>query len=222
MSTDISQGISTITIRPITALDAKSVAQAHCSIFPGYFLTRIGPKALECFYREFAENPEAFCLVADDRSEIVGLVAGVLNSPRFYRSFYQKNFGNLFLWVTASVMRDPSLVSELLKRAAHFFFAIRSRLKIRGENHEFSKISSVPYRLLSIGIMPSARGKGIGEQLVESLALKFAQCGCKKMGLSVFKNNKRAIAFYEKTGWEREFCTESSIYYVKSLREILK
>jgi len=54
-----------------------------------------------------------------------------------------------------------------------------------------------------VGVIPSRRGEGIGEMLTRLLLDRARAAGARKMELEVIAENHRAIALYEKLGFER-------------------
>lgn len=51
-------------------------------------------------------------------------------------------------------------------------------------------------------LIPSARGRGLGELLHDYVIQIFQQVGVVKAQLSVSPTNERAVAFYKKHGWQ--------------------
>ncbi len=51
-------------------------------------------------------------------------------------------------------------------------------------------------------LIPSARGRGLGEVLHNYVIQVFQQVGVVKARLSVSPTNERAVAFYQKHGWQ--------------------
>lgn len=54
-----------------------------------------------------------------------------------------------------------------------------------------------------LAVEPSLRGRGIGDQLMRAVEDKLREKGCIRSYLLVTTDNREAIDFYEKRGWER-------------------
>lgn len=58
--------------------------------------------------------------------------------------------------------------------------------------------------VLGMGLLPQWRGRGLGRQLMEAALAKAAANGLERVQLDVYVDNARAIALYEKMGFELE------------------
>ncbi len=57
---------------------------------------------------------------------------------------------------------------------------------------------------LGMGLLPAVRGRGVGRRLAEAAIAAAKERGAERIELEVFASNTRAIALYEKLGFERE------------------
>ncbi len=53
-----------------------------------------------------------------------------------------------------------------------------------------------------LAVDPGCRQRGLGAALMEELEVRLRQKGCRKCYLLVTRENRTAIAFYERHGWE--------------------
>ena len=88
-----------IQVRPILLTDITNIAILHVQSFPDYFLSHLGQSFLERYYREFVDSQNSYGFVAEDGTELVGLVVGVTHGDVFYKRFYKRNFFALLLIV---------------------------------------------------------------------------------------------------------------------------
>jgi ribosomal protein S18 acetylase RimI-like enzyme len=78
--------------------------------------------------------------------------------------------------------------------------------------------------LVSIGVLPSQRRKGIARHLTEIFLTDARERGCASVSLSVREDNEGARRFYESLGWEQTSRSSTayhgshSITYEKSTR----
>ena len=73
------------------------------------------------------------------------------------------------------------------------------------------------YRLLSIAVNPKVKGKNIAVEMEKYFCEELLKIGIEEVGLSVKKENIRAIKFYEKCGYFLEREEEKSKYFNKKL-----
>ncbi len=66
---------------------------------------------------------------------------------------------------------------------------------------------------LGICVLPNAKGKGYGKQMMNALIQKATANNIKKISLTVDKINKTAIHLYEKTGFSKVKETDSYFKY---------
>ncbi|MBB3285959.1 MULTISPECIES: GNAT family protein [Rhizobium] len=57
---------------------------------------------------------------------------------------------------------------------------------------------------LGMGLIPAYRGQGLGRRLIEATLRAARDVGIERVELSVYADNNRAIALYEKVGFVRE------------------
>jgi len=54
------------------------------------------------------------------------------------------------------------------------------------------------------GVLPEYRGRGIGRKLIDATLAEARRIGLKRIGLSAFADNARAIALYDSFGFKHE------------------
>ena len=177
-----------VAIRPMGVGDLGAVVQIHQAAFPGFFLTRMGPRFLRAYYAAVLEFPRHLALVAEtDRP--VGFAVGFTDAPEFYQFFAQRKRRLLPLMAIA-VLRHPSLVLALLSNAR------RVETKAAASDKAAVEMSSLAT------LRP---GGGVGGQLVEAFADAAAQAGGRSILLTTDAEGNAAVRqFYEKSGFVLE------------------
>ena len=206
-------------VRSMRSDDVAGAASLHRRVFPDYFLTHLGQRFVEQFYAEFAHGGNSYGFVAVSGGELVGAVVGTVDSGGFYDGFYRRHFPSLALTLAGRILVDPYIRRNLASRMGHIRHALRSIVARRQEVSPADKPADpgrVPARLLSIGVHPDWRGLGLAEQLVDRYCEALWGDGLEQVGLSVRPDNQRAIAFYEKTGWQRAGASAGSVQYTRS------
>ena len=206
-------------VRRLRADDVAGAASLHRRVFPDYFLTHLGQRFLERFYTEFVDGGTNYGFVAISGRRLVGAVIGTVDSGSFYNRFYRRHFPSLALTLVGRVIVDPHIRRNMVSRMAHVRQAIHSVVAHRPEATSATALPHLaPARLLSIGVDPQKWGSGLAEQLVDRYCEALWEDGLAWVGLSVRPENRRAIAFYEKTGWQRSGASAGTVQYTRSTR----
>jgi len=193
--------------------DVDGVVRVHCRAFPEYLLTHLGRGYLHHYYSAFLTHTSHYALVAELYQKPVGFVVGTTDVSRLHTRVYRTNFLTA-LGVAGRFVVDPILRRHMLAKRGHLertFDAVANRAK----QAPCSIPSSVTTRLLSIGVAPDSQRMGIAQELVAAFCSKLLADGIESVGLSVRKENAQAIAFYERTNWQREHVDDYGIYYVR-------
>lgn len=71
----------------------------------------------------------------------------------------------------------------------------------------FLRIDGEACSLHGLYVHPDARGRGLGDALMEALVSAARAAGCRRIGLGVFGDNRPAIRIYERHGFSRQSST---------------
>lgn len=205
-----------IEVRAMNLSDVAGVAEVHQKAFPNYFLTKLGLDVLQAFYSEFIIQSVGFASVALEQGKPIGFVVGTISSSELYDRFYKKNFLLVARNVVRCLITDSFIRQHFRSRLLHVQKAIMAKLMRTQKSTTKSGPSRVQARLLSIGITSEARGTGSAEKMTKHFLQQLQKASIKEVGLSVFRDNIRAISFYEKTGWKRELEMENAVYFSRS------
>jgi ribosomal protein S18 acetylase RimI-like enzyme len=208
-------------VRGIEPEDVHGAALLHRITFPDYFLTHMGQGFVERFYSEFVGRNGNYGYVAICGKELVGSVIGTLDSEAFFHHFYRRSFPSLALISLGRFMVDPYVRRNLRSRMARVRQALRT---VAARSQQVTPSAETPApdrsaaRLLSISVHPQKRGLGLADQLVDRYCEELWHDGIEWVGLSVRPENARAIAFYERTGWQRTGSSAEAVQYTRSTR----
>ncbi len=196
-----------IDVRPMTQRDLVAVVAIHRAAFPKFFLSFLGPRFLRVFYGFIAG--EGIAIVALAEGKLAGFVAGVLEPRLFYRWLMRRRFAQLALAITPMVLRHPSTLARVTRRA---------RQRTSAGNHE-----PAGAELMSLAVDPGQEHRGIGRALVAAFAGRVAVSGERRLWLTTdAADNDRVIHFYESQGflWSREFVTAEGRAMVELTRDM--
>jgi ribosomal protein S18 acetylase RimI-like enzyme len=181
-----------ISVRPLTPSDVRDLSAVHVQAFPGFFLTALGPRFLAGYYTRVLRYRNGICLGAYGGEELVGGVAGFVDPPGFYAFLRAGRLGLGFAALPA-LARDP-------RRALQFLANYRKTVSISasGPAHETAELAS-------IGVLPSAAGRGVGKRLVEEFVAVARDRGAKSVTLTTDREGNDAVnRFYCRLGFQLE------------------
>lgn len=170
--------------------DIACVARIHLAAFDGFFLSQLGYRFLCVMYRTFFRSPSTLFIVFETTSgELAGFAVGSFQGKKD-RWLAIRSLPHFLLAVIPAVLRNPGPVIQRLW--ARFFDA--------GESLQVPIGAAV---LRSIGVMPSARGAGIADSLLQAFEILAQSKGAEHIFLTTDEmNNERAQRFYVRAGYE--------------------
>ena len=190
----------------------RILADIHNEAFGSFFLTSLGIRFLRVYYKASlkSKNCIATCALSDE-GEIIGFCLGSFVSHGHHTRLIASNAPLFILEGLLIIFSKPLAILRLLRNLDK---------KIAGitDDGNYSE-------LLSIGVRPAIKGKGIGSELIRRFENEIVKRGGTKICLTTdYFDNDGAIAFYRKSGYEvfYEFTTypdRKMIKLVKYLQE---
>ncbi|MFN7801272.1 GNAT family N-acetyltransferase [Gemmatimonas sp.] len=196
---------ATMAVRLMQEADLEAVAQLHISAFPEQLMSRLGVDVVRAYYAwqlRCGATARAFrAAVVGDRNGLAGFVIG----GRYHGAtsgFVKAYAGTLLL----ALARNPQLLGDrrVLAKLRAVTCAVvgvwfrRVAPSRPGPAHEPS------FGVLALAVAPNRHGSGVAAQLMQELEGAAMAAGFRAMNLHVNTDNPRAIAFYEKRGWQRD------------------
>ena len=172
-----------VLIRNFNESDINKLAQIHYKHLDAGVLSQMGEAFLEDFYRTHLNQKNIFIFVAQKNKNIVGFATGAVELGLIPKTIILK------LWrkVVLVILKNPLLLFRLIQ--IPFYPSFRQKRNL-GE-------------VLSIVVIPKARGEGIGKRLIESCCREFRKKGTAKYQLSVREKMEDANLFYQKIGLKK-------------------
>lgn len=176
-----------ITIRKMVAADLPSVVNVHQKAFKGFFLEKMGPRFLLCYYQAVLNYNNSFAFVAvDEKDGLLGFTTGFRNPDQFY-VYFRKVRHRLLPAIALAVVRNPSLIRDIIRNSRRVSNTINSDAM----NVELSSIAS------------SASGKGIGKALLNKFCSEAFGGGARMIELKTDEmENNKVRRFYEMAGFK--------------------
>lgn len=197
-------------IRKAVKSDALRAARVFCEAFPEsvarYSPARQPVEAIADLFEACRKaQPQHFFVF-----ELDGSVQGYIIAPLSMKRIVLSSFTNgsalsiLMRFITGRYGISVYAASRASLNAIRTLFA-------RGRQHE-----RCDSRILSIGILPEAQGKGIGKALLLKGLTSLEDAGAKRIRLEVRKGNIAAIRLYDSVGFKSigEISDETGIWIV--------
>jgi ribosomal protein S18 acetylase RimI-like enzyme len=186
-----------LAIADYTEADVRALTDIHMAAFRGYMNAGIGPSYVRALLRWFLDRPGAIALKAQRGGLPCGYVAGMAIAEH-------ADLNRDLLVVSAvGVASHPWVM--LQKRYRKSAWAKIKRAFKRRRPAEVPKSAAVEGRgagLFSIAADPRCSGRGVGAALMKAFEQRAAELGYHYLQLSVYADNARARAVYDKAGWE--------------------
>ena len=174
--------------------DCSTLAEIHMKSFNDFFLSSLGKRFLETFYKACIENPGAISIVCTtEQGMSMGFALASIESRGFYRNIL---FANLFTFSLEAIRL--------------FFSRPRALLRLAYNLSKSGSDVGDAAELLSIASLPEYSGKGVGKLLIDTIESRLKDRQCKAITLTTdYYNNENVIGFYQNRGFkiESEFVT---------------
>jgi len=194
-------------VRGVEKKEYAILADIHQKAFENFFLTTLGLGFLRTYYKASVNSSESVAICAvNDENRIVGFCIGCTLSKGYHKRLVKNNFTAFLLQGVSIVFTKPKALYRLL------FNLDKSTSKTDDGNYA---------ELLSIGVLPEIKNRGIGKEMVKKFEEEVISKGCQKIVLTTdFYNNQKVLEFYKKTGYEI-FC-EFTTYPNRRMYKMIK
>ena len=181
-----------ITIRKATFNDVNEIAKIHLQTFNNFFLSSLAYNFLKLYYKSCLQSEKCVALCAFENDKMLGFAFGSILAKGFHKDIFLNNFLSFFKKGIIIFFSKPKDIIRIIKNF----------------NKNKNKIDDGNYaELLSIGVIPESKGKGVGKQLLNFFEKIIKNYNCNKITLTTdFFKNDIAISFYNSCGYE-EFYT---------------
>lgn len=187
----------TTTLAPLAAEHAAAAARLHVVGQPGTFLTDLGPQVLTVLYSALPQSPVGFGFAATNQTALLGFVSATTSVGHLFVEMGTRRVHQLLPALLGRYWQRPRLALRSVQTVAYPFLASPPQ-----ETDE-----SRAAELLSIMVTPSARGQGIGSQLLAALVQACRERAIALLDVTVAADNDGARRFYTRHGFrfQREF-----------------
>lgn len=186
------------TIRTFRVEDGPACGAIRVAALPETFLGRLGASFFADVLSVAARDSKNVALVAEVREEIAGYALATERGPdEFWGALIGSDPFRLLGKATVGVLRRPSLILACGRRL--------SRLFRRGKQNQNGAVDTKMGEGLEVlGLMtkPAFQGQGVASGLLDGLAREARSRNRNYVFLSTEEDNLRAVAFYQKRGFQ--------------------
>lgn len=174
--------------RKVSISDFYKISLLHLQAFPDFFLSSLGVKFLNTYYKSCFKDSECIAYCATDKeNQIVGFIVGALVSHGFHKRVLLKNIVSFFIVLFLAFLTNPSNILRL--------FLNLNKNKSVDNLFDFSEI-------LSIGVSPFHLRLGIGKKLLLLFENEVFERGKRIIFLTTdVLNNDKVVSFYFTSGY---------------------
>ncbi len=187
--------------RPLATSDLRASAAIHVEAFPHAAISQLGVATAERYHASLLARDDVHAFAAVSADRLAGFCFGG-TARAVEGAFLREN-----LWfVGGELLKRPSLVTQpfihdRIRAGLRFLHPKDSSVDERNFPAEATASSS--FTILYLAVHPDIEGRGVAQQLLEAVESHARSRAFAQMDLSVYLDNVRAIAFYERNGWQR-------------------
>lgn len=175
--------------RTIKISESKELADIHIKSFKDFFLTSLGVRFLNTYYKSCLKSNESIAICAIDENEnLIGFSVGCMHSKGFHKRLIKQNLGAFMLRGIIILFSKPKAIIRLVNNLG--------KKANKNDNGNYAE-------LLSIGVLSNYNGQGIGKELIKRFEEESINKGCLEIALTTdYNKNSKVLEFYKSTGYE--------------------
>lgn len=169
--------------------EVHAISDIHLKAFDGFFLSELGSEFLSTYYNTVRENNRGVLLGCFEDNKLLGFCAATTLSEGFNKHLVKSNFFSFSKIGLFLLFSRPKALLRLLKNFT------KSDPSVSDDGHYAE--------LLSIGVSPTAQGKGVGKKLLMALEEYLNEMNVTKLSLTTdFYDNEKTLNFYKGLGYD--------------------
>lgn len=179
-----------ILIRKANKNDVKVIVSIHQQAFPDFFLTTLGSRFLQLYYKCMCKCEDAVTLCAEEDGVVKGFATSSYYSHGFNTALIKKNLFKFGLMGVELLFTKPKAILRLVKNLDK-----KAEGNAMEDNGEYAE-------LYSIAVKPGNQGSGIGKKLLITTEEDVAKHNRKISLTTDYYNNEKTIGFYHSLGYQ--------------------
>lgn len=199
----------TISLRPLAQSDLPASAGIHHLAFADTAVSQLGRATAERYHAALLARADIIALGATcAKGQLAGFCFGG-TAHAVEGAFLRGNLG----FLAGEILRHPDLLRRPIIReqitGGLQLLRNSNRPSGRGETEpDATNPTSEPepprsFTIIYLAVHPDWQGQGVARELLAESEKIARRHGFEQMDLSVYWSNHRAIAFYERAGWQR-------------------
>ena len=169
--------------------EVYAISDIHLKAFAGFFLSELGKEFLLTYYNSVRVNDRGVLLGCFEDKNLLGFCAATTLSKGFNKYLVKSNFFSFSKIGLFLLFSRPKALLRLLKNFT------KSDPSVSDDGHYAE--------LLSIGVSPTAQGKGVGKKLLMALEEYLNDKNVSLLSLTTdFHDNEKTQSFYKGLGYE--------------------
>jgi ribosomal protein S18 acetylase RimI-like enzyme len=172
----------------MVSADVERAVGIHLQSFSGFFLTFLGERFLRTLYSEILNEEDHVALVAHDPgNHLLGFVVGVEHQAGFYKRLAREQWFAFAVSSFGALVRRPSILPRLIRALAY------------SSNVETASAQAL---LMSLAVLPSTKGLGIGKALVYAFLDEMKARNVRSVSLTTDASSNHGVnKFYGELGF---------------------
>lgn len=193
---------STVQVRPMRSTDLASVVAEHQESLPDGLYARLGDRFLHAYHSAYLASPGTAAFVAELGTRPVGFVTGIVSTAA-HRLAMKEAWPRLAAAAALALLQRPAtLRPALLWPTAASCLRHSARLL---QPDPPSEINGAGAGILTyLAVTATARGRGVGDALLQAFLHQAQLHGCTKVTLATQTGADDAASFYAHRGWAPE------------------
>lgn len=179
-------------IRRAVPADIPAIANVHIQAFPGFVLTKLGPRFLEKYYGAVLDYPHGILITAEVDGNVAGFAAGFCHPEGFARHLRSRTLSLL-----------PALLSGLMRHPDILFIVAQNAFGVFSGRGVGPRHNPGEAEFASMGVLPTCQGMGIGKKLSHAF-IEAARSGG-ALGIYLYtdaEGNDAVNAFHQSVGFQ--------------------
>ena len=169
--------------------EVHAISDIHLKAFEGFFLSELGCEFLSTYYNSVRENDRGVLLGCFEDNKLLGFCAATTLSEGFNKYLVKSNF---FSFAKIALFLLFTRHKALLRLLRNF---TKSDPSVND--------NGIYAELLSIGVSPTAQGKGVGKKLLMALEEYLNDKNVSQLSLTTdYYDNEKTLNFYKGMGYE--------------------
>lgn len=175
--------------RTVNKNEYKQLAAIHHDAFKEFFLTSLGLSFLQTYYKVVLTSGLSIAVCAvDENNKILGFSTGSKTKGNYHSKILLSGFFCFLLQALRLIIIRPVALM---------------RLAINLNKSPHPHVAGNCSELLSIAVLPEAKGHGIGKGLLSAYEKEARNAGFSCIALTTdYENNDAVVAFYKSCGYK--------------------